>query len=75
MSTINPKPEPVKLQCLACKSEGGDFWVVTPSLPYTNPNQKDKNPQFPMTKTLQTIVLCPVCDTPNTIYWDIPNPS
>ena len=51
MSMVNSEPIPVRVQCLNCKSEGGDFWAITPDLPYTEFNLHGKNPTNEKAKT------------------------
>lgn len=76
MSKPNPEPKPVKLPCSNCKTDGGDFWTITPDLPYTLPSREKKDPTHGMLKTLITTSTCPLCNTVNAIYWDVPiNPS
>ena len=75
MSMVNSEPIPVRVQCLNCKSEGGDFWAITPDLPYTEFNLHGKNPTNEKAKTLITSATCPLCDKVHTMYWDIPRNS
>ncbi|WP_144728308.1 hypothetical protein [Candidatus Nitrosocosmicus arcticus] len=72
MSIPDPEPKPMKLPCSNCKTDGGDFWTITPDLPYTLPSREKKVPSHGMPKTLITTSTCPLCNTVNAIYWDVP---
>jgi hypothetical protein len=59
-------PIPIKLQCINCKNEEGDFWSVAPNEIFTNYSYER---EYVVGDELVTTTTCPLCRMVNTVYW------